>query len=112
MTKERTIANEFVSAAEREKLINILTDELPVLRAKLGISQNEVGTIIGVSRQTYSAIETKKRPMTWNTFLALILFFDRNEKTKPILASIGAFPESLEQMLRTDRREDNSLIEE
>lgn len=31
-------------------------------------------SIISVSRQTYSSIETGKRKMTWNTFLSLILF--------------------------------------
>ena len=46
---------------EREHLINILTDNLPVLRARIGFSQDDLSNIIGVSRQTYSAIETKKR---------------------------------------------------
>ena len=57
---------------DRNKLIEILTDELPVLRAKLGISQDDISNIVGISRQTYSAIETKKRKMSWNTFLSLI----------------------------------------
>ncbi|MCR5736582.1 MAG: helix-turn-helix domain-containing protein [Eubacterium sp.] len=45
---------------DKEKLIELLTDELPVLRAKIGLSQEDVSMIIGISRQTYSAIETKK----------------------------------------------------
>ena len=48
---------------DRNKLIEILTDELPVLRAKIGVSQDDISNIIGISRQTYSAIETKKRKM-------------------------------------------------
>ena len=62
-----------INEIDREELINVLTDELPVLRAKIGISQSELSNIIGVSRQTYSAIETKKRDMSWNVFLSLIL---------------------------------------
>ena len=50
---------------EREHLINILTDNLPVLRARIGSSQDDLSNIIGFSRQTYSAIETKKRNMSW-----------------------------------------------
>lgn len=46
---------------DKDKLIEILTDELPVLRAKIGISQGDISNIIGISRQTYNAIETKKR---------------------------------------------------
>lgn len=46
---------------EQDISIDLLVEELPTLRAKIGLSQSEVGEIIGVSRQTYSAIETKKK---------------------------------------------------
>lgn len=89
---------------DRDNLIEILTDELPVLRAKLGISQEDVSIIVGISRQTYSAIETKKRRMSWNTFLSLILFYGYNEKTASIVETSGAFPISLKQTLNINRR--------
>ena len=44
---------------DKEKLIEVLTEELPVLRAKIGLSQDDLSDIIGISRQTYSSIETK-----------------------------------------------------
>lgn len=93
-----------INEVDREKLIDLLTDELPVLRAKIGLSQDEISSIIGVSRQTYSAIETKKKKMAWSTFLTLILFFEHNEKTKPMLESIGAFPAALERLLNVNKR--------
>lgn len=46
---------------EQDISIDLLVEELPTLRAKIGLSQSEVGEIIGVSRQTYSAIETKRK---------------------------------------------------
>lgn len=46
---------------EQDISIDLLVEELPTLRAKIGLSQSEAGEIIGVSRQTYSAIETKKK---------------------------------------------------
>ena len=94
-----------INEDDRERLINILTEELPVLRAKIGLSQTDLSAIVGISRQTYSAIETKRRSMSWGTFLALVLFFEHNEKTRPILESIGAFPEELEQMLNVNKRD-------
>ena len=94
-----------INDIDREELIKVLTEELPVLRAKIGISQSELSNIIGVSRQTYSAIETKKRDMSWNVFLSLILFFEHNEKTREMLVGIGAFPESLLQMLNINKRD-------
>jgi len=81
-----------------------LVEELPTLRAKIGLSQSEVGEIIGVSRQTYSAIETKKKKMTWNLYLALILLFSINEKTEKMLEASGAFSEELQNILNVDKR--------
>lgn len=89
---------------DRDKLIEILTDELPVLRAKIGISQEDISSIIGISRQKYSAIETKKRKMSWNTFLSLILFYSYNEKTTNLVEAIRAFPPSLKKTLCFNRR--------
>lgn len=59
MVKENEYAD--INDVDLGKLIKVLTEELPVLRAKIGISQGELSNIIGVSRQTYSAIETKKQ---------------------------------------------------
>lgn len=91
---------------DKEKLIKLLTNSLPVLRAKLGVSQEEVSSIIGVSRQTYSSIETGKRKMTWNTFLSLILFFGCNEGTAVMLDGMGVLSPELNDFLsKNNRRE-------
>ena len=74
---------------QQDRLIEKLTDELPVLRARLRISQDELSRRIGISRQTYSLIETKKQKMTWVTFMAMIAFFDNNARTKAALKDIG-----------------------
>lgn len=88
----------------KEKLIEILTDELPSLRAKIGVTQEDISRIIGISRPTYSAIETKKRSMSWNVYLSLLMFFTQNEKTAPVIESIGAFPDNLRKVLNTNNR--------
>ena len=93
---------------DKEMLIDTLTDELPALRAKLGLSQDELSSIVGISRQTYSAIETKKRRMSWNTFLSLILLYGYNEKTATYVNAVGAFPPSLKEMLNIDKRSKES----
>ncbi len=78
-----------VDTNEQDRLIEKLTDELPVLRARIRISQDELSRRIGISRQTYSLIETKKQKMTWVTFMAMIAFFDNNARTKAALREIG-----------------------
>ena len=88
----------------KDALVEVLTEELPVLRAKIGITQEELCAIVGISRQTYSSIETRKRKMSWNTYLSLILFFIHNEKTAPVIDAIGAFPENLKESLNINNR--------
>ena len=56
-----------LTSAEKEKYISALTPELVVLRTKAEISQEELAELIGISRQTYGAIERKVRQMSWST---------------------------------------------
>ena len=69
----------------------MLAVELPVLRASIRISQDELSKRIGISRQTYSLVETRKQEMTWITFLALIAFFQNNERSKSLLESMDIY---------------------
>ena len=78
-----------VANSDQDRLIMLLTDELPVLRARLRISQDELSRRIGISRQTYSLIENKKQKMTWVTFMAFIAFFQNNAKTRSALVDMG-----------------------
>ena len=89
----------------RAKLIKSLTDELPVLRAKLSISQEELAAKIGISRQTINAIEAKKRDMSWGMFLSIVFFFDFNEKTSAMLNMLGIFKSDLDDQLMVQSEE-------
>ena len=93
---------------EQNRYINALTDELAPLRAKAGISQVELCRMIGISRQTYSAIEGKRREMTWQTYLSLILFFDYNLTTREMLRHLPAYPEEL--ILRMNDGNGSSIL--
>ena len=84
-----------LSKEEQLKFIAALTEELAPLRAKLGISQGEIAYLVGISRQTYSLIECKKKTMSWSVYLALVLFFDYNAATHQMIRNISAFPDEL-----------------
>lgn len=79
-----------------------LRQELPVLRARLGISQERVAEIIGISRQTYNTIETGKREMTWPIFLSMVAFFQNNEQTAQMLKQIEDFDEKMKRVLTSE----------
>ncbi len=82
-------------ADNRKRLIARLTYDLPVLRARLGISQEELEKKIGISRQTYNSIETGKKKMPWTTFLALIAVFQNNSETLRMLRMIDGVEDEL-----------------
>ena len=85
----------------RNKMIELLRNELPVLRAKARVSQEDIAEKIGISRQTYSSIETGKREMSWTTFLALIAFFQNNDSTKKMLIGIEGLSEGMEIIMES-----------
>jgi len=81
--------------AEKDRFIATLTPNLPILRTQADISQEELANLIGISRQTYSAIERNVRKMSWNTYLSLILFYDHNQKTHALMRHLTLFPTDL-----------------
>lgn len=84
----------------RDVLIERMTENLPVLRKKLKLSQENLAKFIGSSRYTVMLIETKKRRMTWNTFLSLVLLFDKNEETAVLLRALEIYTDELDNMLK------------
>lgn len=91
-----------ISEEEKNIMISRLVDELPVLRTKMGVSQDELANMIGISRQTYSSLETRKRKMTWSIFLSLLLVFDYNEQTHNVIHKEELFPKVLQRNKHTD----------
>ena len=85
--------------AKKTLCIVQLTDDLPVLRACLGLSQEEVASRIGISRQTYNSIEAQRRPMTWNTCVSLITLFARHEKSRKHMESSSHCCEILNEIM-------------
>lgn len=89
----------------KAELMEKLRCELPVLRARLGISQEKAAEIIGISRQTYNAIENGKREMTWPIFLSMVVFFQNNEQTNQMLKKINEFEEKMKSLLNSENLE-------
>ncbi len=84
----------------REKLIANMTDNLPILRKKLGLTQEEFATIIGVDRSTVAAIENHKRQMSWSLFLASLMVFTKNKKTDKLLNVLDIYTDELNEFIK------------
>ena len=84
----------------REALINNMTDNLPTLRTRLGVTQEELSSLIGTSRSTLAKIENHKRKMTWNMFLSLILIFIKNPETDKLLNVMDIYTDELNEFIK------------
>lgn len=82
----------FITDEYRALSVSILQENLAPLRARIGISQEEISNVIGVTRQTYYAIESGKREMPWSTYLALIFFFDSIKSTSEMIRELRIYP--------------------
>lgn len=88
-----------LSTEQRKVFMSRLSENLPVFRAKLSISQENLADIIDVTRQTISAFESNQREMTWSIFLSLVLVFFRNQKTKRLLVALDIYTPELDAFL-------------
>lgn len=75
----------------KEMSIENMTKNMVALRTMLHLSQAELADLIGVGRQTLVAIETRKRKMTWGTFLSLLFVFSQNKETNSLLEIFGIY---------------------
>ena len=80
---------------QKEVYLKRMIKNLPTLRASLKLSQKDVAEKIGISRQTVVAFESGKRPLVWNTYLALVFVFLVNEKSKIIMDLFEIFNDDL-----------------
>ena len=85
------------SKDEKENLATQLAIELPALRGKVGASQEEIASAVGISRQTYSAYENRTRPIPWSLYLALLFYFDYIPSTHYMIRQLELFPNELDE---------------
>ena len=86
----------------KEKMTGEFADLLPMLRARLGITQEELAERIGATRQIIIYIENKKRPLVWSVFLSLLFLFILDPKTRPFLEASGIITPELSKHLFGD----------
>lgn len=75
----------------KDKFMTSMADNLVVLRKKLDLTQAKLADRVGIGRQTLIDIEKKKRPMTWNIFVAFLSVFRANSGTSDLLDHFGIY---------------------
>ena len=87
---------------QKDILILNMVDNLPTLRKRLDMTQADLAAKIGVGRSSLTSIENKKRPMTWNMFLSLILIFTKNKETDRLLNVMEIYTDELNDFIKSN----------
>lgn len=85
------------SKEEKKLLASQLAIELSALRGKVGASQEEIASAVGISRQTYGAYENCTRPIPWSLYLGLLFYFDYIPSTHYMIRQLELFPNELDE---------------
>lgn len=80
----------------------LLVDNLPSLRARISITQEELANLLGISRQTYYSLESGKREMSWPIFLSLVFIFNSIKETSEMLKDLKIYPIDLIMQLNDE----------
>ena len=95
----------------KKQLVANMADNLPMLRVRLGLTQSELAEVLGVSRHTIINIENKKREMTWNVFMALVLLFAKNKETEKLLGVLEIYTDEFHNFIRQNPGETDTKKE-
>ena len=88
-----------------EKCTECLKKELPVLRKMAGLTQKDLGEILGVSRQTITNIENGTGNLKWSLFLAAMFIFSLDHNILEYLKNIDMPYSQLKEWLNEKRKE-------
>ena len=59
----------------QSKYIGNMVEHLKTLRTSTGLTQEQFGAKLGVSRQTVSSTESKHCALIWSLYLAMVIVF-------------------------------------
>ena len=90
------------SEKDKERIVSDFAELLPMLRARVGMTQKDLGAKIGATRQTIMFAENKRRTLTWSMFLTLAFLFYVDPRTKPYMMASGVICEELSEFLFGD----------
>lgn len=89
-----------IDESAKNAAIENMTKSMVALRTMMGLTQEELADLIGVTRQTMYAYESKKRTMPWSVFLALLFVFEKSDTVKPLLKVLKIYPSWFDQIFR------------
>ncbi|MGN0165824.1 MAG: EAL domain-containing protein [Lachnospiraceae bacterium] len=79
-----------LSEENKKILLNVFSKNLTLYRKTMKISQEEFGSLIGITRQTVSSIERGAYTLTWSIFLSCLLICSNNTQARQMIINTFA----------------------
>ena len=77
-----------------------MSKDLAPLRLLVGLSHDEMGSILGISEGIYRGLENGSHDISWDQYLALLFVFHYNGRTIDIVDNLGLFPQALKEKMK------------
>ena len=84
----------------RNELRREMARDMEALRILLGMSPDEMGSLLGISTTRYKSLESGKKEISWDQYMALIFVFRYNTRTQPVTDALGLYPKALKDLNR------------
>lgn len=70
---------------KREDLIKKVSDELVNIRKESKLTQDEMGNVLGISKNTIVSVEKNGKPLSWSVVMAIVMLFNQASSIKSII---------------------------
>lgn len=69
----------------RDELIKRVSDELVNIRKESKLTQDEMGNILGISKNTIVSVEKNGKPLSWAVVMSAVMLFNQTSSIKLII---------------------------
>lgn len=90
-----------LSEENKKNLLKVFSKNMTLYRKAMKISQEEFGSLIGITRQTVSSIERGAYTLTWSIFLSSLLICSSNTQARQMIINTFAGNEVLTDYLES-----------
>ena len=75
----------------QNEYMNRMVKKMKLLRKTTGLTQEQLGIKLGVTRQTISFIENEHCSLTWSLYLAMVCVFQQYDNSNVLLEKFKLF---------------------
>lgn len=88
---------------DKEKLIEKLVKELPDIKERLAITNDDLEDMTNIGAKRIAAFEEGRQEMKWSEYLSIVFVLWSNDVSKGILDEKGLFPPEMRRAFSVNK---------